>query len=285
MGDFGQAAELLRRSMEAADREASTPSTDLWIQSQAWLARILATLGAFAEGRRHREEALRLATRAGHGNTPILAHRGLGTLYLAQGDREHAIAVLEQGLALCRASGNRASFLPIAADLGYASALQGCLTEGRALLEEAISEGIRTGGLQGQANRVARLSEVYRLAGRGVEAWQHAHQALDLSRQLKECGNEAVALHQLGAVYVHADPPDIEQGESHYRQAVALTEELGVRQVQARCHHNLGTLYARTGQQEQARTELAAAIELHSAMGMTFWLPQAEAALAQVDGR
>jgi len=38
-------------------------------------------------------------------------------------------------------------------------------------------------------------------------------------------------------------------------------------------------------QQEQARTALATAIEMYRAMEMTFWLPQAEAALAQVEGR
>ena len=50
----------------------------------------------------------------------------------------------------------------------------------------------------------------------------------------------------------------------------------------AHCHLGLGTLYAKTGQLEQARTELSAAIELYRAMEMTFWLPQAKAALAQV---
>ena len=38
LGDFGRAAELLRRSVEAADRESGTPSTDVRIQSRAWLA-------------------------------------------------------------------------------------------------------------------------------------------------------------------------------------------------------------------------------------------------------
>ena len=126
------------------------------------------------------------------------------------------------------------------------------------------------------------LSEVCRLAGRSEEAWQHARQALDLARQHKERANEALALHQLGVVHAHADPPDVAQAEAHYRQALALAEELGMRPLQAHCHRGLGTLYAATGQREQARTELAAAIELYRAMDMTFWLPQAEAALAQV---
>ena len=281
IGDFGRAAELLRRNVEAADRESGTPSTDLRIQSQAWLARTLSALGAFAEGRRHGEEALRLATLEGRGQTPIIAHGCLGLLYLAQGDLEHAIRVLEQGLALCRASGNRNWLREIVAGLGYASALQGRLAEGRALLEEGISEGIRTGALENQAYRVAWLSEVCRLAGRGEEAWQHARQALDLARQHKERANEAPALHQLGVVHAHADPPDAEQAEAHYQQALALAEALGMRPLQAHCHFGLGTLYTKIGRPEQARAELSAAIELYRAMEMTFWLPQAEAALAE----
>jgi tetratricopeptide (TPR) repeat protein len=282
IGDFGRAAELLRRSVEAADREAGTPSTQFRIRSQAWLARPLSALGTFAEGRRHGEEALRLATLEGRGLTPIVVHGCLGLLYLAQGDLEHAIRVLEQGLALCRASGNRTWLRAIVAGLGYASALQGRLAEGRALLEEAISESIRTGALLGHAYRVAWLSEVCRLAGRGEEAWQHARQALDLARQQKDRGEEAVALYQLGVVHAHTAPADAEQAQAHYQQARALAEELGMRPLVAHCHHGLGRLYCQTGRGEQARAELSAAIDLYRVMEMTFWLPQAEAALAQV---
>src|SRR5215510_1734705 len=107
IGDFGRAAALLRRTVEAADREADTPSTDWRIMSRVYLARTLGALGAFAEGRRHGEEALRLATLAGQGATPVAVHGYLSHLYLAQGDLEHAMQVLEQGLALCRASGNQ----------------------------------------------------------------------------------------------------------------------------------------------------------------------------------
>jgi tetratricopeptide (TPR) repeat protein len=284
IGAFGRAAKLLRQSVEAADREAGTLSNQR-IQSQAWLARTLSALGAFAEGRRHGEEALRLATLAGRGGTPIIAHSYLGELYLAQGDLEHAIRMLEQGLALCRASGNRNDLRGIAMSLGSAYALQGRLAEGRALLEEGISESLRTVGGLGVAYRVTCLSEVCHLAGRGGEAWQHARQALDLARQRKQRGNEALVLYQLGTVHAHAAPPDAAQAEAHYQQALTLAEELGMRPLQAHCHRGLGMLYATIGQQERARAELSAAIDLYRTMDMTFWLPQAEAALAQVEGR
>ena len=78
-------------------------------------------------------------------------------------------------------------------------------------------------------------------------------------------------------------PPEVAPAENHYRQALALAEELGMRPLLAHCHRGLGTLYAATGQREQARTELSTAIALYRAMEMTFWLPQAEAALVQVE--
>jgi hypothetical protein len=58
-----------------------------------------------------------------------------------------------------------------------------------------------------------------------------------------------------------------------------------MRPLQAYCHLGLGTLHAKIDQREQARAVLSAAIELYRAMAMTFWLPQAEAGLAQVEGR
>ena len=254
---------------------------DFRIRSRAWLARTLSALGAFAEGQRHGEEALRLATLEGRGVTPIIVHGCLGELYLAKGDLEHAVRVFDQGLALCRASGNRDWLRSIVADLGYTYALQGRIADGRALLEEANREGLRMGARHA-AYRIVWLSEICRLAGRGDEAWQHARQALDLARQQKTRGEEALALHQLGVVHAHADPPNMASAVAHYQQALALAEALGMRPLQAHCHLRLGTLYAATGQRQPASAALSAAITLYRAMDMTFWLPQAEAALAQL---
>ena len=56
-----------------------------------------------------------------------------------------------------------------------------------------------------------------------------------------------------------------------------------MRPLQAHCHLGLGTLYVQTGRPEPARAALTTAIALYRAMEMTFWLPQAEAALAQAE--
>ena len=277
IGDFGHAAELLKRNVEEANRGSGTPSYSWRIRSQAWLARTLSALGAFAEGLRHGEEALRLATLTGGGPAPLIAHGCLG------------LAVPRPRESGARHPGRRPGPGPlsrlwrpgpfcaaIAAGLGSAYALQGRLTEGRALLEEAISESIHAGSPQSYA--YAQLSEVCRLAGRGDEAWQHARQALDQARQLKERGNEALALHQLGVVQAHTDPPKVEEAETAYLQALTLAEELGMRPLQAHCHRGLGTPVCRDRPAGAgARCSLGAAVAMYQSMAMTLWLPQTEA--------
>jgi hypothetical protein len=68
-----------------------------------------------------------------------------------------------------------------------------------------------------------------------------------------------------------------------YLQAQALAEALAMRPLQAHCHLGLGCLYLTIGQRQQAHAALTTAIDLYRIMRMTFWLPEAEAALSQVE--
>jgi tetratricopeptide (TPR) repeat protein len=132
---------------------------------------------------------------------------------------------------------------------------------------------------------LTELSEACLLVGRVDEASALAAQLLELSHTHTGHGYQAHACRLLGEVARRRQPPGVEQAAAHYRQALALADELGMRPLQAHCHLGLGMLYAATGQREQARAELTTAIELYRAMEMTFWMPQAEATLAQVERR
>ena len=162
-----------------------------------------------------------------------------------------------------------------------------CTTPGRARRRRRAAADAGDGTDRLPRNRVSlchlSLGEAQLLAGRLEEAQALADAALAHAREYQEHGNQAYALRLLGEIAARREPPEIAQAEAHYRQALALADELGMRPLQAHCHRGLGTLYAKTGQQEQARTELAAAIALYRAMDMTFWLPETEAALAQVE--
>jgi tetratricopeptide (TPR) repeat protein len=94
-------------------------------------------------------------------------------------------------------------------------------------------------------------------------------------------GYQAHALRLLGDIAMHRESRDIEQAAAHYHQALTLAEEIGMRPLQAHCHHGLGTLYATAGRREQAQAKLSAAMALYRAMDMTFWLPQVETAMAR----
>jgi tetratricopeptide (TPR) repeat protein len=164
--------------------------------------------------------------------------------------------------------------------LGYAYALAGRPAEALPLLEQAVEQDA---SMAYYPLWLTHLSEAYLLAGRLEDAHRLAGRALELSRDLKQRGHQAYALRLLGETAAHGDPPEAAQAESHYRQALTLAEELGMRPLVAHYHLGLGTLYSKKGQMAQARAELTNAIELFRAMEMTFWLPRAEAELAKVD--
>jgi tetratricopeptide (TPR) repeat protein len=175
-------------------------------------------------------------------------------------------------------------FPRMAAALGAAYTLDGRVADAVPLLTRAMEQAMATGMVGYQVLCSLSLGEAYLRAGHLEEAHALAERTLALTREYQERGNEAYALRLLGDIAARRTLPDIDEAAAHYRQALTLAEELGMRPLQAHCHRGLGTLYARTGRHEQARAELSTAIELYRAMDMTFWLPQVEAARAQVEG-
>jgi len=239
-------------------------------------------MGRFAEGIAVSDAAVREAEVIDDPFSLTTACGGAGVLSLRKGALDKAIPVLERGLDLCREVPIPLWFPWHAAALGAAYALAGRMGEALPLLARAVEQGASLRLLVSHARQLAYLGEVYVLAGRLPEALQVALRALELARTHQEQGHEAWVLRLLGDIAIHRDPPEITQVAAHYRQALALAAKLGMRPLQAHCHHGLGTMYAKTGQAEQARAALSAAIDLYRAMDMTFWLPQTEAALAQV---
>ena len=118
------------------------------------------------------------------------------------------------------------------------------------------------------------LGEGYLLSGRLEEAGALGDRALKIAKEHKERAHEGCALKLLGDIALNRNA---EQAEEYYRQAFAVSHELGMRPLQAHCHVGLGRTHAAMGATEQARAELSAAVELYRSMEMTFWLNRAEA--------
>jgi len=148
-----------------------------------------------------------------------------------------------------------------------------------------MQQSMTTGIVYCQTLCCLSLGEAHLLAGRFQDAQALAERAQTLARERQERGDQAYALRLLGDIAARHEPPDIVQAEAHYQQALALAEGLGMRPLQAHCHRSLGTLYSQTGRAALARAALSCAIAMYRAMNMIFWLPIAEATLAQGDGR
>jgi Flp pilus assembly protein TadD len=110
------------------------------------------------------------------------------------------------------------------------------------------------------------LGAGYTLDGRVADAVPLLTQALEQAIATEAVYSHALCGFTLGEAHLLA-------GHLEEAHALALANELGMRPLQAHCHRGLGTLYAKTGRQEQARAELSTAIEMYRVMAMTFWLP------------
>jgi tetratricopeptide (TPR) repeat protein len=168
----------------------------------------------------------------------------------------------------------------MAAALGAAYTLGGRVADAVPLLMQAMEQTTARETVAFPALCSLPLGEAQMLAGHLEEAYALAERTLALAREHQERGHQAYALRLLGDIAARRQPPEVALAAAHYQQALALADELGMRPLQAHCHHGLGTLYLKTGQQAQAHAELSTAIALYRAMDMTFWLPQAEATLA-----
>jgi tetratricopeptide (TPR) repeat protein len=250
--------------------------------SRGYVAWGLAELGDFVEAASIGEDAVRLAEAAAHHASIAATLWEAGLVSRRQGDVRTAIPRLEQSLALSQTA-NILNFPVSASLLSAAYAVAGRTVEALPLLDQML-ERVATGNpMFFHALVLAELSEALLLVDRVDEASTLAGRLLDLSRTHTGRGYQAHAYRLLGEAAAQREPPEVELAEGYFRQALTVAEELGMRPLQAHCHLGLGTLYVKIGQQEQARAALSTAIDLYRAMDMPFWLPQAEAALVQME--
>ena len=245
------------------------------------LAWCLAELGEFAEGTVLGEESVRLAEALGRPFDLAYALSDVGRLYLRWGDLSKAIAVLERGLGLCRTQELPGITIQTIWPLGAAYTLGGRAGEAVPLLEHAVAWDRSARGRIFETVLLSHLSEAYLANSQIQDAVQAAQQALDRALEYGERGSQAYALRILGAIAAQRLPPELREAETPYRQALALATDLGMRPLQARCHLGLGKLYRRLGHSDEARAELSTAISMLRELGMTLWLPEAEAELAE----
>ncbi len=277
-GDVRRAEALLTRALSALERD--TPGRGevdaAWVRRMIAqnLVSVLADTGRYLDAIRQGEEALRMAEELGHPAPIAWAFCFLGYAHCSRGDVDQAIDLSARSLKLARERDVRNLIQAASACLGAAYTLAGRATEAVARLEEAVETGPPTSRMDLLA--LVSLGRAYLSAGRVDDALGRAREALAASREQTMRNLESSALHLLGDIAAGLQPPALDEAGQHYRHALGVAEELGMRPLAAHCHLGLGKLYRRTDKREQAQEHLSTATTMYREMGMTYWLEKAD---------
>jgi tetratricopeptide (TPR) repeat protein len=289
LGQYGPAEEYLRASIAAVGdaplRADPGQPNFASVIARVWLAFCAAERGDFRAAHVLGEEGLRIAQTVGQPWSLINGYWGVGYACLLQGKVEQAIIALEPAVQGCETWRIPLLFPHSATLLGRAYLLARRTRDAQALLERAIQQIGVLGNAMHRVGAVLALGEAHQVAGDWGRAHELASQGLALSEAQGARGGEARAWQLLGEITAHTDSPDCENAESHYRHALAIADELGMRPLVAHCHLGLGTLYQQIGRHDDAQDELATAAEQYRAMEMLHWLEKAKAVAAQVGAR
>jgi tetratricopeptide (TPR) repeat protein len=236
-----------------------------------------AELGEFPEAIDRGEQGLELAEELDQPFSLVMAHLWLGRIYLLRGVLPVAVRLLERGVEIAerRHLGGWGRDAPGAA-LGYGLALSGRVADALTLLEGAVESAATARNFGGLSLFITWLGEAYLLAGRIEDGAAAAQRALTLARRHGERGAEAWALRLVGETASRPNRLDVATAEVHRGAAKALASELGMRPLVAHCHLGLGTLYRRTGKQQEAQEHLTTAATMYRGMDMRFYFEQAE---------
>ena len=271
VGEYARTLEMGRRNIGLLQGErelqrfgmANLPS----VYTRLSLARALAEVGRFDEGRETAEEALRIAEKADHAVSLPLGWFAIGYVLLRQGQWDEAIRALERAGELSR-SANVIWFRHIASTLAGAYAHTGRATEALHLVKEAgeqaeamglagspLGHGVR---LLGQTEALLRTDDLDHAA-------EAAHEAIEFLQSIGARGFAAWAMRHLGAIAARRRG-GAGGAESYLAQAQAVAAELGMRPLVAHC--------------QLERGETRAALSIYRELGMPYWAQRAEQQLA-----
>jgi tetratricopeptide (TPR) repeat protein len=264
-GDFDAALHYFGRSLELAERLGARSRISAETSN---ISEVLFYLGDWARARSYAESAVEIARSASSGSTaPYFQYadvfRRLGMIRAAMGEREDAVALLEESVALAEgipypeavrsgqgllAEQELLQGKPEAAlarleplversdpeELGIARLLS-CLAwaylelgdDDRA--EKVVLEGIERARAQGHRLALVELLRVRGMVPAMRRRWDEAERAFEevvsVARSVRYPYAEARALYEWGSMYVGG--PDPKQGRDRLEEAAEIFRELG----------------------------------------------------------
>jgi class 3 adenylate cyclase/tetratricopeptide (TPR) repeat protein len=274
-GQYRRAELILRQNVDAlaqASGTAADQSAISYVTSSGWLAFTLAELGDFHGADACVDQALRVADGAGHVYGQTIARTLAGLVWLRRGHLERALGFLQPSLDACREK-HLDVWRPIPSSLvGLTLALSGRLDEAMPLLKDGVhlSEALDVKAYL--ALWTLHWAEGLMAAGEDERALETARHALDLAVSHKERGHQAWARRLLGDLASRRGAPALAEAEQHYRESLAIAEELRMQPVVAHVKMGLGRVMRLAGDRVRAEEYLVTAFMLFRGMDVPYWV-------------
>jgi tetratricopeptide (TPR) repeat protein len=167
----------------------------------------------------------------------------------------------------------------VATFLGTAYTLSGRVSDGIALLEQAIEEATTLKIMSGQSWLRGFLALGYLLGGRVQEAVELARRANDMAQRYAERGWIAWTKYALGQIQSATNEAGSGAALAAFKEAMEGAQALGMRPLVARCELGLGQFYRQVHDNQSAHAHLTRAVSQLRDMQMPLWQQKAEAEL------
>ena len=184
----------------------------------------------------------------------------IGGLHREQGSMQIAQQHLEAALAIHRAVGNRLSEGAALQALGNLFDQLGQPVQSLVHHQASLEIRREVGNRRAEGNVLGSLAILHRHQGRMDEAQRCYDAALAILREVGDRRSEGITLGNLGNV--HMDQGRSELARAHYEAALAIHREVGSRVVEAYALSNLGLLHLNHGRMDLARTALDQALAI-----------------------
>ena len=286
LGDYRRAVECYRKNVACLHGELLQERFGLpglaSVVSRGFLAFSLAECGAFAEGRARAEEGVRIAEAADHPYSRVLAYWAVGFRALRQGDLHQALPVLERALDLAQGAHIRLLVPRVAAPWGRPMHSPDgpptpcrCWSRPSSRPWRCVSCSTMRSGWSGWARRICSLAVWTRRTPRHSAPWSSPGPTRNGATKPTPCGSLATLRrsaspqrpNRLKPTTARPSPWPRSWACAHSRPTATAASALYIGRWDA------GSRPTPPWRRPSRCT---------ATMEMTFWLPQTEAALAQV---
>jgi predicted ATPase/DNA-binding XRE family transcriptional regulator/Tfp pilus assembly protein PilF len=222
--------------------------------------------GYMGEARAWLDRALSLPeAQAAPASVRLQVLNGAGALARRQSDLGRAQTLLEQGVDLSRAAGDRYWQSILLNNLALTVRRQGDLGRARALLEESLQLCRQVGNQRGVANALGNLGALALRQGDLARAAELHGESLEMARQTDDRRGIAEGLNNLATV-LH-EQGDFARATALQQESLELYRQLGDRYGVALLSYNLGQRLVLMADLDRARAYLAEGLALFHDIG------------------